>query len=85
MSALGIHADHSPAAPVCDPELKPAVRRCRVCGCTQNHACEGGCWWVEYDLCSACTDEPEDFAAEQLSDGVDEALDKPRLRAGARS
>lgn len=34
---------------------------CRVCGCTENDACEGGCWWVpdptlEGDLCSACLD-----------------------------
>src|SRR5258707_526671 len=27
---------------------------CRVCGCTQNDACEGGCSWVETDLCSSC-------------------------------
>jgi len=30
------------------------VRRCRVCGCTDDHACESGCSWVETDLCSAC-------------------------------
>ena len=30
---------------------------CRVCGCTEYNACEGGCWWVEEDLCSACADE----------------------------
>jgi hypothetical protein len=27
---------------------------CWKCGCTQNDACEGGCSWVEEDLCSAC-------------------------------
>ncbi len=31
-------------------------RRCRVCGCTQQHACPGGCSWVEIDLCSACAE-----------------------------
>ncbi len=30
------------------------VDHCRVCGCTDDHACEGGCSWVEEDLCSAC-------------------------------
>lgn len=30
------------------------VHRCRVCGCTDDHACPGGCYWVEKDLCSAC-------------------------------
>lgn len=29
-------------------------RVCRVCGCTWNHACLGGCYWVEKDLCSSC-------------------------------
>lgn len=40
---------------------------CRVCGCTDDHACEGGCWWADLDewfarggpLCSACV-KPED-------------------------
>jgi hypothetical protein len=31
-----------------------AERGCRVCGCTNTYACEGGCWWVEADLCSTC-------------------------------
>lgn len=30
------------------------VQTCRVCGCTDDVACEGGCWWVEADLCSQC-------------------------------
>jgi hypothetical protein len=29
-------------------------QKCRVCGCTDNNACEGGCSWVEDDLCSKC-------------------------------
>lgn len=29
-------------------------RRCRECGCTDLRACDGGCWWVEGDLCSSC-------------------------------
>lgn len=35
-------------------------RECRVCGCTDRHACEGGCWWVEEDLCSACAGDEEE-------------------------
>ena len=31
-----------------------AERRCRVCGCTWNNACLGGCYWAGPDLCSAC-------------------------------
>lgn len=34
-------------------QLEPV---CRVCGCTQNNACPGGCSWIEPDLCSACAD-----------------------------
>lgn len=30
------------------------VRTCRICGCDDDHACEGGCSWVESDLCLAC-------------------------------
>lgn len=33
------------------------IRKCRVCGCTQYHACPGGCYWVEKDLCSRCAAE----------------------------
>lgn len=32
-------------------------RKCRICGCTQNNACEGGCYWTEIDLCSNCRDQ----------------------------
>ena len=32
-------------------------RKCRVCGCTWNNACPGGCYWVEWDLCSKCVDD----------------------------
>jgi hypothetical protein len=34
--------------------LDPETRTCRVCGCTDERACPGGCSWVEEDLCSAC-------------------------------
>lgn len=31
---------------------------CRVCGCSDDLACDEGCEWVEDDLCSACVDQP---------------------------
>lgn len=37
--------------------VTPAVRTCRVCGCTEDNACvtlSGPCHWVSRDLCSAC-------------------------------
>ncbi len=27
---------------------------CKICGCTDDHACEGGCFWIAPNLCSAC-------------------------------
>jgi hypothetical protein len=27
---------------------------CRMCGCTDDRACAGGCSWVVYGLCSSC-------------------------------
>lgn len=30
------------------------IKKCRVCGCDDFHACPGGCSWVEPGLCSAC-------------------------------
>ena len=32
---------------------------CRICGCTQNNACQGGCYWVKPDLCSRCAEKLE--------------------------
>lgn len=32
---------------------------CRICGCTQNNACDGGCYWAEEDLCSSCAQDAE--------------------------
>lgn len=33
-------------------------RRCRVCGCTDGHACQGGCYWIGPTLCSRCGPKP---------------------------
>lgn len=39
------------------PDLAPFdVVQCRVCGCTDRHACPEGCSWTEPDLCSACAE-----------------------------
>lgn len=31
-----------------------AGMQCRVCLCTDKHACPGSCSWVAIDLCSRC-------------------------------
>jgi hypothetical protein len=54
------YAAMSAPAPLMPPE--PAVwgavpvRTCQGCGCTDNHACAGGCSWASDspDLCSRC-------------------------------
>jgi hypothetical protein len=35
-------------------------RTCRACGCTDSQACEAGCWWIEADLCSQCSEKVDD-------------------------
>lgn len=39
--------------------IDDVVVACRVCGCTDEAACFGTCFWVETDLCSACVKAPE--------------------------
>jgi hypothetical protein len=34
--------------------VRASVATCRVCGCTDEKACDGGCSWTEPDLCSTC-------------------------------
>lgn len=36
------------------PGVGVRVRRCSVCGCTDDRACPGGCSWVDASLCSTC-------------------------------
>jgi hypothetical protein len=40
--------------------LVPTAMTCRVCGCTDDHGCPGGCLWVAPDLCSRCARRLED-------------------------
>lgn len=41
----------------------PKSPACRVCGCTQERACRGGCSWVRDEtlLCTACSGSGADF------------------------
>lgn len=45
-------------------------RKCRVCGCTWDHACPGGCYWVDDpeggNLCSECAAKTIECAAEEV-------------------
>jgi hypothetical protein len=40
---------------------RPRPGVCRVCGCTDDCACDGGCYWVDRrcTLCSNCAPDAE--------------------------
>lgn len=44
---------------------KTKIKKCRVCGCTENNACKqkdgNACYWVFDDLCSNCRKIPFTF------------------------
>ena len=29
-------------------------KQCKICGCTDEKPCAGGCNWIDFDLCSKC-------------------------------
>lgn len=40
------------------PEIKMNLEEfCLNCGCTEEHACEGGCDWAKPFKCSSCYNE----------------------------
>ncbi len=45
-----------------EPMKDDDIQRCRVCGCDQEHACKGGCYWIEDDLCSQCYEKMNSFS-----------------------
>lgn len=59
------------------------ARACRVCGCTDCQACEGGCWWVAADLCSSCADNSSNEPKEAGSRAAERT--KPNRRQSAAS
>jgi len=55
---------------------------CRVCGCTDDMACPGGCYWVEPDLCSRCAETvpaapTADYVPLEEFDALIEPIAKP--------
>lgn len=43
--------------PSCKSHQWNQVKKCYICGCTNDNACPGGCVWVEsspVDLCTSC-------------------------------
>ena len=57
MKASEIDVRVEPFMKTIEKKMTPAdEQKCRACGCTQERACPGGCYWVEPDLCSTCAD-----------------------------
>lgn len=63
------------------PDKDFPVTSCRVCGCTEDEPCDGGCSWVldpgQGDLCSACIERVYDSLGPYLlgrADPVDRAI-----------
>lgn len=53
----GIHIKKSTLESNDEECTHDSAKKCRVCGCDWLHACHGGCYWVEDDLCSCCVDK----------------------------
>ncbi|MDX9691962.1 MAG: hypothetical protein RBT45_05840 [Acholeplasmataceae bacterium] len=45
---------------ISDIEYKKS--KCRECGCDDDHACKGGCYWVKPDLCSQCYERSQIYS-----------------------
>lgn len=54
--AHGYRIIHNPAFPSLI-RFEDVALACRVCGCTDTNACQGGCAWAEADLCTACEEK----------------------------
>ena len=48
------------------PDCSPHVAVCRECGCTDQVACPGGCYWIEPDLCSRCVHQSIETATSAI-------------------
>jgi hypothetical protein len=40
-------------------DIEHTQSKCRACGCDDDHACKGGCYWVEPNLCSQCYEKSQ--------------------------
>ncbi len=75
------------AAVACLEEDEPTggVRTCKVCGCTDEEACAGGCSWAQPAICSTCADRQavadQQYLATLRAQGLAAALQVDQARA----
>ena len=67
-----------------DKIIKDEGQACRVCGCTWERACPGGCYWAEYDLCSACVGKEKVKAVDTADVRVRRRYDRLRFSIACR-
>lgn len=61
----------------------PNVQMCRICGCTDEAGCPGGCWWAERSLCSMCASPlPDSPVVERFPPALFELPPDTRLGHG---
>ncbi len=53
-SSLANDVETSVTIPSTGSAAQTSLGPCRTCGCTDDRACPGGCYWVEPGLCSRC-------------------------------
>jgi len=51
-------------------------RTCRLCGCWELEACEGGCGWAGADICTACAPNGDPDDAPEACIACDVALNE---------
>jgi hypothetical protein len=63
------------------------VEKCLICGCTEDAACDGGCWWSYVNICSNCASLyalliglVSVARGKNRVDDMAELLKKPRIR-----
>jgi hypothetical protein len=62
------------------------IAACIGCGCTDDRACLGGCWWLDVDraagkgVCCYCEDHLQAFHAQQAAARLDEQEAQARQR-----
>jgi predicted metal-binding protein len=54
LAPAGIILEWPPSNFTYQVALAGIYRKCRICGCTWFNGCQGGCSWIENDLCSSC-------------------------------
>jgi hypothetical protein len=59
--------------------IKPWHRRCRVCRCSDERACESGCSWLSIDLCNN-DDDAHRNAPATMNDDVSRNRPARRVR-----